>query len=78
MMSGGRPASSLNIDGDRHARIRAAVRVVERVTGRRYTAAEFVREAVDAQLAVVARDYNEGRPIWPDDEPLPKGRTTSP
>lgn len=72
----GRPASKLNIDGDRHALIRSAVRVVERVTGRRYTAAEFLREAVDAQLGVVARDYNEGRPIRPDDEPLPKGRTT--
>lgn len=73
--SGGRP-SSTNLDNERQALIRAAVRLIEKTTGRRYSAAEFLREAIDAQLTVVARDYNEGRPIAPDYEPLPKGRRT--
>lgn len=67
-------SGTVNLDGDRQALIRSAVRLIERTTGRRYSAAKFLREAVDAQLAVVARDYNEGRPIPPDYEPLPKGR----
>ncbi|OFJ54260.1 50S ribosomal protein L7ae [Mycolicibacterium grossiae] len=57
-----------------HQRARAAVRIVERVTGRRYTIAQFLREAIVAQLAVIARDYNRGREIYPDSEPLEPGR----
>lgn len=64
----------MNVDLDRQSRIRSAVRLIQRVTGRRYSGAAFLREAIDAQLAVVARDYNGGRPIPPDDAPLPRGR----
>lgn len=74
--SRGRPGTT-NLDSDRLALIRSAVRLIERTTGRRYSAAEFLREAVDAQLAVVAHDYNDGRPIAPDYEPLPKGRRST-
>lgn len=66
--------SKVNIPTDLHQRARAAVRLVERVTGRRYTFAQFVREAVIAQLAVIARDYNRGRDISPDSAPLEPGR----
>ncbi|ART74559.1 50S ribosomal protein L7ae (plasmid) [Mycobacterium dioxanotrophicus] len=59
---------------DLHRRARAAVRIVQRVTGRPYTFAQFVREAFIAQLAVIARDYNRGAEIYPDDEPLGPGR----
>ena len=50
------------------------MRLVERVTGRRYTFAQFVREAFIAQLAVIARDYNRGRDIYSDSAPLEPGR----
>ena len=66
--------SKVNIPTHLHQRARAAVRLVERVTGRRYTFAQFVREAVIAQLAVIARDYNCGRDIYPDSAPLEPGR----
>ena len=62
--------SKVNIPTDLHQRARAAVRLVERVTGRRYTFAQFVREKFIAQLAVIARDYNRGRDIYPDRAPL--------
>jgi hypothetical protein len=61
--------SKVNIPTDLHQRARAAVRLIERVTGRRYTFAQFVREAVIAQLAVIT-DYNCG----PDSAPLEPGR----
>lgn len=64
----------VNVPTDLHQRARAAVRLVERVTGRRYTFAQFVREAFLAQLAVIARDYNQGRDIYPDSAPLDPGR----
>ena len=64
--------STVNIPTDLHQRARAAVRLVERVTGRRYTFAQFVREAFIAQLAVI--DYNRGRDIYPDSAPLEPGR----
>lgn len=66
--------SKVNIPTELHQRARAAVRIVERVTGRRYTIAQFLREAIIAQLAVIARDYNRGRDIYPDTEPLEPGR----
>ncbi|MGW0162119.1 hypothetical protein ACWDUN_22680 [Mycobacterium sp. NPDC003323] len=66
--------SKVNIPRDLHRRARAAVRIVQRVTGRPYTFAQFVREAFIAQLAVIARDYNRGAEIYPDDEPLGPGR----
>jgi hypothetical protein len=66
--------SKVNIPIDLHQRARAAVRLVERVTGRRYTFAQFVREAFIAQLDVIARDYNSGRDIYPDSQPLEPGR----
>ncbi|WP_176749532.1 50S ribosomal protein L7ae [Mycolicibacterium grossiae] len=66
--------SKVNIPTELHQRARAAVRIVERVTGRRYTIAQFLREAIVAQLAVIARDYNRGREIYPDSEPLEPGR----
>lgn len=66
--------SKVNIPTDLHQRARAAVRIVERVTGRRYTIAQFLREAMIAQLAVIARDYNHGREINPDADPLEPGR----
>lgn len=66
--------SKVNIPTELHQRARAAVRIVERVTGRRYTIAQFLREAIVAQLAVIARDYNRGREIYPDTEPLEPGR----
>jgi fructose/tagatose bisphosphate aldolase len=66
--------SKVNIPTELHQRARAAVRIVEKVTGRRYTIAQFLREAIVAQLAVIARDYNRGREIYPDNEPLEPGR----
>lgn len=66
--------TTVNIPAELHQRARAAVRIVERVTGRTYTIAQFFREAVIAQLAVIARDYNQGREIEPDLEPLDRGR----
>lgn len=66
--------SKVNIPIELHQRGRAAVRIVERVTGRRYTIAQFLREAIVAQLAVIAHDYNGGREIYPDSEPLEPGR----
>ncbi|ORX21146.1 50S ribosomal protein L7ae [Mycobacterium xenopi] len=57
-----------------HERARAAVRIVERVTGRRYTFAQFLREAITAQLGVIARDYNNNNEIFPDTRPLERGR----
>lgn len=66
--------SKVNIPTELHQRARAAVRIVERVTGRRYTIMQFVREAIVAQLAVVERDYNGGREIFLDAEPLEPGR----
>ncbi|MFV8227395.1 hypothetical protein [Mycolicibacterium fortuitum] len=66
--------SKVNIPRDLHQRARAAVRIVQRVTGRPYTIAQFLREAIMAQLAVIARDYNRGQEIFPDTEPLEPGR----
>ena len=66
--------SKLNVPAELHQRARAAVRIVRRVTGRRYTIAQFVTEAFVAQLAAIARDYNDGREIYPDAEPLERGR----
>lgn len=66
--------SKVNIPTDLHQRARAAVRIVQRVTGRPYTIAQFFREAIMAQLAVIARDYNGGKEIYPDAEPLDPGR----
>ena len=66
--------SKVNLPTDLHQRARAAVRLVERVTGRRYTFAQFVREAFIAQLDVIARDYNRGHDIYPDSAPLGPAR----
>lgn len=66
--------STVNIPAELHQRARAAVRIVERVTGRTYTIAQFCREAFIAQIAVISRDYNQGREIEPDSEPLDRGR----
>jgi hypothetical protein len=66
--------SKVNIPKDLHQRARAAVRIVRGVTGRPYTIAQFLREAIMAQLTVIARDYNRGREIYPDTEPLEPGR----
>lgn len=66
--------SKVNIPRDLHLRARAAVRIVRRVTGRSYTIAQFLIEAIMAQLAVIARDYNNGQEIYPDTEPLDPGR----
>lgn len=66
--------SKVNIRKDLHARARAAVRIVTKVTGRPYTMTQFLSEAVISQLNVIARDYNAGREIAPDDTPLEPGR----
>jgi hypothetical protein len=66
--------SKVNVPTELHQRSRAAVRLVERVTGRRYTIAQFLREAITAQLWVIARDYNNGNEIFPDTRPLERGR----
>ncbi|UJL32227.1 50S ribosomal protein L7ae (plasmid) [Mycolicibacterium vanbaalenii] len=73
-VAGTEKLSKLNVPAELHQRARAAVRIVRRVTGRRYTIAQFVTEAFVAQLAVIARDYNGGREIYPDREPLERGR----
>jgi fructose/tagatose bisphosphate aldolase len=70
----GGDVSKVNIDTELHQRARAAVRIVERVTGRHYTIAQFLREAIGAQLTVIARDYNQGHEILPDTLPLHPGR----
>jgi len=69
----GEKQTATNIDSDLHARARAAVRLVK-ASGQRYTLAQFLREAITAQLRVIADDYNQGRPIAPDVDPLPPGR----
>jgi hypothetical protein len=66
--------SKVNVPTELHQRTRAAVRIVERATGRRYTIAQFLREAIYAQLRVIARDYNDGNEIFPDTRPLERGR----
>lgn len=66
--------SKVNIPTELHHRARAAVRIVERVTGRRYTMAQFIREAMVAQLRVIEHDYNDDREILPDSQPLEPGR----
>ena len=71
---GARNLSKVNVDTDLRERARAAVRLVRRVTGRRYTLSQFVREAFIAQLAQIAADYNSGHEIHPDTEPLEPGR----
>lgn len=75
--AGGGDVSKVNIPTELHQRARAAVRIVERVTGRRYTFAQFLREAIVAQLHVIARDYNGGEEaleILRDFDPLKPGR----
>jgi hypothetical protein len=74
----GGDVSKVNIPTELHQRARAAVRLVKRVTGRRYTIAQFLREAISSQLSVIARDYNQGREILPDTAPLDPGRPTTP
>ncbi len=66
--------SKVNLPTHLTQRARAAVRIVRRVTGRPYTFAQFMVEAVSAQIAVIARDYNDGREIVPDVAPLEPGR----
>jgi hypothetical protein len=66
--------SKVNVPTELHHRARAAVRIVERVTGRRYTITQFIEEAIVAQLRVIEHDYNEGREILPDPQPLEPGR----
>ena len=66
--------SKVNIPTELHQKARAAIRIVDRVTGRRYTIMQFISEAMVAQLDVIARDYNGGREIFLDSEPLEPGR----
>lgn len=66
--------STVNIPTELHHRARAAVRIVRRVTGRPYTIGQFFREATAAQLTLIARDYNDGREIPPDNRALSPGR----
>lgn len=66
--------STVSIPTLLHQRARAAVRIVRRATGRRYTIAQFYREAIRAQLTVISHDYHQGREIEPDTEPLDRGR----
>ena len=47
---------------------------IVRQAERQSQVAQFVREAFIAQLAVIARDYNRGRDIYPDSAPLEPGR----
>lgn len=68
--------TATNIDADLHARARAAVRMVKASGEQRYSLAQFFREAITAQLRVIAEDYNGGRPIAPDSEPLRPGRVS--
>ncbi|OOK65200.1 hypothetical protein BZL29_7854 [Mycobacterium kansasii] len=70
--------SKVNIPTELHHRARAAVRIVERVTGRRYTITQFIREAIVAQLRVIEHDYNDDREILPDPQPLEPGRPMTP
>lgn len=70
--------STANIPVDLHRRARAAVRIVRRATGRHYTIAQFFREAITRQLEEIAREYNRGREILPDCEPLDAGRPDGP
>lgn len=70
--------SRANVPTELHHRARAAVRIVEKATGRSYTIAQFYREAIIAQLQLIARDYNDGREIAPDTKPLTRGRRWPP
>lgn len=66
-MTRARNYSSVNVDLDRQAKMRAAVQLVREVTGQTYTVAAFVRDAFDAQLRMIQKEYNDGRPIPPAD-----------
>lgn len=68
--------SSVNLSRDLHQQARAAVRLVRHVTGRNYSLTQFFSEAVAGQLKLIADTYNEGRPVYPDDQPLEPGRTS--
>lgn len=57
--------STVNVDNDQHALIRAAVRRVQEVTGREYTQAQFTRDAFDGHLRAIWREFNDGKPIPP-------------
>jgi hypothetical protein len=68
--------SSVNLARDLHEQARAAVRIVRRATGRKYTMAQFLQEAVTAQIKSICDTFNEGRPVYPDDRPLEPGRVS--
>lgn len=76
--TGGGRITTVNIPVDLHQRARAAVRIVREATGRRYTIAQFFREAITKQLNAISRDYNQGREILPDPTPLDAGRPDGP
>jgi hypothetical protein len=69
-----RATSTVNVSHELHDLARAAVRLVRRKTGRPYSLTQFVREALAAQLKIIADTYNDGRAIRPDEEPLERGR----
>lgn len=69
-----RATTTLNVQHELHDMARAAVRLVRQKTGRPYSLAQFTREAVTAQLRIIAETYNNGRRIEPDEEPLEPGR----
>lgn len=64
---------SVNLDEEHHDRARAAVRLVVH-SGQPYSLTQFLAEAVEAQLRRISEDYNDGRPIHADSEPLRPGR----
>ncbi len=65
---------SVNISDEYHNRSRAAVRLVNKA-GQPYTLNQFLEEAIEAHLRRIAENYNAGRPIHADPEPLRPGRT---
>lgn len=65
--------TTVNVDIDQHAVARAAVRLVRYGDSRPYTMRQFVREALADKIARIAAEYNDGKEIEPDEEPLETG-----
>lgn len=63
-----------NIDAEYANRVRAAVRIMQQAGLTNYTADQFYKEAIAAKLRIVADEFNGGRPIPADEEPLRRGK----
>lgn len=67
--------STINLPRHIHRLARAAARLVSEATGRPYSLTQLVTEALLSRIKWIIDTYNDGRPLFPDDKPLPPGRT---